>query len=125
MASSLLDRVKRPPQSAETFIAAADAAPAMPATPAPPKAITTTAAMIEEIAARDPGAVVIIESALIFETKYGGEDGWYRRFDKLMLVRASEELKIARFVARASSGRTLNAEARRELWERESAIEGL
>lgn len=33
MASSLLDRVKRPPQSAETFIAAADAAPASVAIP--------------------------------------------------------------------------------------------
>ena len=40
MASSLLDRVKRPPQSAETFIAAADApqtsAPTTPAAVSPP-----------------------------------------------------------------------------------------
>lgn len=34
MASSLLDRVKRPPQSAETFIAAADAPPTSAPTPA-------------------------------------------------------------------------------------------
>ena len=88
-----------------------------------PATIASQAAAIDRIAARDPGAVVIVESALIFETKYGGEDGWHRRFDKLILVRAPEELKIARFVARASSGRTLNekacgaleAEARRRL----------
>ncbi len=39
MASSLLDRVKRPPQSAETFIAAADAPPTnapIPASSSPP-----------------------------------------------------------------------------------------
>lgn len=36
MASSLLDRVKRPPQSAETFIAAADATPPNAPTPTVP-----------------------------------------------------------------------------------------
>ena len=77
-----------------------------------PATIASQAAMIEQIAERDPGAVVIVESALIFETKYGGEDGWHRRFDKIILVRAAEELKIARFVARASSSRTLNEKAR-------------
>jgi len=77
-----------------------------------PATIASQAAAIDRIAARDPGAVVIVESALIFETKYGGEDGWHRRFDKLILVRAPEEVKIARFVARASSGRTLNEKAR-------------
>jgi hypothetical protein len=45
MASSLLDRVKRPPQSAETFIAAADApqtsAPTPPAV-SPPSSSETT-----------------------------------------------------------------------------------
>jgi dephospho-CoA kinase len=77
-----------------------------------PATIASQAAAIDLIAARDPGAVVIVESALIFETKYGGEDGWHRRFDKLILVRAPEDVKIARFVARASSGRTLNEKAR-------------
>ena len=71
--------------------------------------------LVEEIAARDPAAVVILESALIFETKYGGDDGWRNRFDRVVLVTASEELKVARFVARASAGRMLNAGERREL----------
>lgn len=80
-----------------------------------PATIAGQAAVIEEIAERAPDAVVIVESALIFETKHGGEDGWHKRFDKLILVRAPEELKIARFVARASSGRTLNDEMQRLL----------
>jgi dephospho-CoA kinase len=71
--------------------------------------------LVEEITARDPDAVVIVESALIFETKYGGDDGWRNRFDRVVLVTASEELKVARFVARASAGRILNAGERREL----------
>ena len=77
-----------------------------------PVVIARQMALTEEIFQREPHAVVMVESALIFETKYGGEDGWHRRFDKLILVRAPEEAKIARFVARASSGRTLNEKAR-------------
>ena len=64
-------------------------------------------------------AVVIAESALIFETRYGGPEGWKQRFDKMMLVTAPEALKIARFVERAgATERTrvgLEAEARRRL----------
>jgi dephospho-CoA kinase len=59
--------------------------------------------------------VAIVESALIFETKYAGVGGWRRRFDRLIFVKASEELKIARFVARAAGGKTLSEEARRAL----------
>ena len=51
MASSLLDRVKRPPQSAETFIAAADApekeSPASTAAAPPPQSNVMTASMSE------------------------------------------------------------------------------
>ena len=68
-----------------------------------PATIAGQTALVDAIAARDPGAVVMVESALIFETKYGGEGGWHRRFNRIILVRAPEELKIARFVARASS----------------------
>jgi dephospho-CoA kinase len=80
-----------------------------------PATIARQVELIEEIAERDPDAVVMIESALIFETKYGGEDGWHRRFDKLILVRAPEELKIARFVERAAGGVVPSEEARRGL----------
>ena len=77
-----------------------------------PATIARQAELIEEIAARDPDAVVIVESALIFETKYGGEGGWHKRFDKIILVKATEDLKIARFIARASGGKMLNDEER-------------
>jgi hypothetical protein len=63
-------------------------------------------------------AIVIVESALIFETKYGetkygetkygGEEGWRHRFDALILVTAPEDLRIARFIARSTAGRSPN-----------------
>jgi dephospho-CoA kinase len=84
-----------------------------------PATIARQAALAAEIAARDPNAVVIVESALIFETKYGGDDGsnasWHSRFDKLVLVTAPEEVKVARFVDRIAAGRTLTATERRAL----------
>ena len=88
-----------------------------------PATIARQADLVEEIGARDPNAVIIVESALIFETKYGGEGGWRRRFDRIIFVRASEGLQIARFVARSSAGKTLDeserstlaAEARRRI----------
>ncbi len=69
----------------------------------------------QAIFAQQPGAVVVVESALIFETRYG--NGWRKRFDRLVLVTASEALKIARFVARSAGGNVadLEAEARRRL----------
>lgn len=77
-----------------------------------PATITRQEAMIAEIAKKDPHAVVIVESALVFETKHGGEQGWRRRFDKIVLVRAPEEQRIARFVARTSNS---EEEARRRM----------
>jgi len=82
-----------------------------------PATIARQAELIAEVAARDADAVTIVESALIFQTKYdemghGGEGGWHRRFDKIIFVRAAEELRIARFVARTSGGRTLSDEER-------------
>ncbi len=80
-----------------------------------PAAIARQGELAEEIFAHDPSAVVVVESALIFETAYGGE--WRKRFDRIVLVTAPEERKVARFVAR-SGGRDvpgLEAEARRRL----------
>jgi dephospho-CoA kinase len=80
--------------------------------------------LTEQIFQRNPHAVVIVESALIFETKYSeashggkesGEAGrWPARFDRTVLVTAPEEVKIARFVARCAAGETLTAERRAE-----------
>jgi dephospho-CoA kinase len=84
-----------------------------------PATITRQAELTEEIAARDPHAVVIVESALIFETKFGGVDGskdtWRSRFDKLVLVTAPEEVKVARFIERMAAGRTLTEAERAAL----------
>lgn len=99
-----------------------------------PAVIARQSQMIDAIAAGEPWAVVIVESALIFETKHSetryseirrsettdGDPGlsgesWNKRFDRIILVAANEELKVARFVARASGGRTLSEDERRGL----------
>ena len=80
-----------------------------------PATIELQGQVMEGIFRKDAGAVVVVESALIFETKYG--DGWRGRFDKLVLVTAPEEVKVERFVARSGGGDkvALESEARRRL----------
>jgi dephospho-CoA kinase len=89
-----------------------------------PAVIARQLELVAAIRAADAKAVVMVESALIFETKYaasatGGEDGWQSRFDKIVLVTAPEELKIARFIARASKGQ-LPGKVQREALETEA-----
>ncbi len=72
-----------------------------------PATIARQAELIAEIGEKDTDAVVMVESALIFETKHageGGRGGMARRFDKMIFVRAPEGLRIARFVERMSRG---------------------
>jgi dephospho-CoA kinase len=56
---------------------------------------------------QDPAAIAMVESALIFEVeKWGTAPAWPRwidRFDRLILVAAPDEVKVARFVGRAIS----------------------
>ena len=80
-----------------------------------PAVIARQLELLDEVGRREAEAVAIVESALIFETRYGGEGGLSRRFDKLIFVRAAPELKIARFVARASQQTTPSEEARQTL----------
>jgi dephospho-CoA kinase len=90
-----------------------------------PAVIARQTELSDAIVARDPHAVVIVESALIFETNfgetnYGGTQAadktrWSSRFDRTILVTAPEEVKIARFVARSAAGETITAERRAEL----------
>jgi dephospho-CoA kinase len=95
-----------------------------------PAVIDRQAELSEEIFARDARAVVIVESALIFETKYGeansgesntgrvdrfGGPRWQNRFDRIILVTALEEAKIARFVARSGAGEEMTPARRTEL----------
>jgi dephospho-CoA kinase len=73
-----------------------------------PAVIARQAAFADEVFRLDPSGVVIVESALIFETNYSGQPGdktrWHSRFDRTILVTAPEEIKIARFIARSTAG---------------------
>jgi dephospho-CoA kinase len=69
---------------------------------------------MEAIFAADPEAVAVVESALIFEAEaWGTIPGWRRRFDRVVLVTAPDEVKIRRYL-----GRVVPAEASAERRER-------
>ena len=88
-----------------------------------PAVIARQVELTDAVGREHPDAVVIVESALIFETRHAGPDGWRSRFDRIVLVRASEDLMIARFLDRTLRGATPTerqleehtAEARRRL----------
>ncbi len=59
------------------------------------------------IFARDPDAIAMIESALVFEAGASGSvPEWHRRFDRIILVTAPNELKIQRYVDRLGAGKS-------------------
>jgi dephospho-CoA kinase len=65
---------------------------------------------------KEPWRVAMVESALIFEVeKWGTAPGWLERFDRLILVTVPDEMKIARFVARAVDQNGAEADARARL----------
>lgn len=67
----------------------------------------------QEIFSRDPKAIVMVESALIFEADRSGSGPSLRkRFDQLILVTAPDQVKIARYVARVSQNRPLAPDER-------------
>lgn len=87
-----------------------------------PPVIAAQQQWADQIFAKDPSAVVIVESALIFEAdQQGSAPGWRQRFDAIILVTAPVELRVARYVDRmaeasgASSRAELEAEARRRI----------
>jgi len=77
---------------------------------------------MNEVFARDPAAVAVVESALIFEVERDararGESAgvladWRNRFDHIIVLTAPDELKVARYVARvAESGPARDAAVR-------------
>ena len=76
-----------------------------------PAVIAEQAQLIEELSRTKPDAIVVVESALIFSTRHGGAgQKWSDRFDEILLVTAPENVKIARFVERASDDRNLSSE---------------
>jgi dephospho-CoA kinase len=67
---------------------------------------------MEDVFARDPGAVAVVESALIFEVERdarlrGEQDGvltdWRKRFDHVIVVTAPDEVKVARYAGRIAA----------------------
>jgi dephospho-CoA kinase len=88
-----------------------------------PPVIEAQARWMHEVFARDPSAIAVIESALIFEVvrdarARGEKDSvltdWRRRMDRVIVVTAPDELKIRRYVARiqaSSSGNGVSLEA--------------
>jgi dephospho-CoA kinase len=96
-----------------------------------PAVIARQAELSEAIFQQDPGSIVIVESALIFETKHSetthsdsqstGQPSWHNRFDRIILITAPEEVKIARFVARCAVGESLTP-ARQEKLEAEARL---
>jgi dephospho-CoA kinase len=75
-----------------------------------PAVLAAQAAQLDALAAQQPNAVAVVESALIFSTKYALKGSWRARFDRILLVEAPEEQKMARFVHRAAATRALTAD---------------
>ena len=78
-----------------------------------PAVIAAQRRWMEGVFRRDPAAVAVIESALIFEVERdararGETEGvladWRRRIDRVVVVTAPEEVKVARYAARVSPG---------------------
>jgi dephospho-CoA kinase len=76
-----------------------------------PAVIAAQSAWMEQVFKRDPAAVAVVESALVFEVERdararGESEGvladWRRRFDRVVVVTAPDEVKIARYAARVS-----------------------
>ncbi len=100
-----------------------------------PAVIIAQAKWVDDVAAQDPDAIAMVESALLFETKYGGgpvpaphgdaEDReiaaavattcWQTRFDRMVLITARDDVKIHRYVSRIAAGRTLTPAERIQL----------
>jgi dephospho-CoA kinase len=79
-----------------------------------PPVIEAQALWMHGVFSRDPSAVAVIESALIFDVvrdarARGETDGvlsdWRRRIDRIIVVTAPDELKIRRFAARIQHAR--------------------
>ena len=74
-----------------------------------PAVIAAQQQWMNQIFAREPNAVAVVESALIFEVvrdalargeKDGVQADWRRRIDRIIVVTAPDDLKVARYVAR-------------------------
>ncbi len=68
-----------------------------------PAVIAAQQQWANDLFARDPRAIAIVESALIFEAdRQGSAPGWRQRFDRIILVTAAVETRAARYVNHVS-----------------------
>jgi dephospho-CoA kinase len=68
-----------------------------------PATIAAQQEWAHRLEAAQPDAVAMVESALIFEAERSGTvPGFRKRFDKLVLVTAPEDVRLARYVRRLS-----------------------
>ena len=88
-----------------------------------PATIEAQARWMREVFAHNPAAVAVIESALIFEVvrdaRARGETGTpladlRQRIDRVIVINAPDDLKIARYVARVCSPANLSSSPDRE-----------
>ena len=88
-----------------------------------PPVIAAQEEWMRELFARDADAVGMVESALIFEASRGEDasvPGWRDRFDRVLLVTAPDEKKIARYVARVLAAEPGNTPERAAEVERDA-----
>jgi dephospho-CoA kinase len=92
-----------------------------------PATIAAQRLWMEEVFRRDPAAIAVVESALIFEVERDARArsetesvlaDWRRRFDRVVVVTAPDELKIARYGARLSSEGTTREAAEADARQR-------
>ena len=88
-----------------------------------PAVIAAQQQWMEDVFARDPAAVAVVESALIFEVERdararGESEGvladWRHRFDHILVLTAPDELKVARYAARIAAGGPAREAAERD-----------
>ncbi|WP_254062183.1 dephospho-CoA kinase [Acidobacterium sp. S8] len=76
-----------------------------------PAVIAAQEAWANDVFSRDSKAIAMIESALIFEASHSGSvPEWHKRFDRIVLVTAPDDLKIQRFLERLTAGASLDPE---------------
>ncbi len=94
-----------------------------------PAVIAEQRRWMDGIFARDAKAVAVVESALIFEVERdararGESEGvladWRRRFDRVIVMTAPDDVKIARYIERvcAGKGKECNDAAAADAWRR-------
>jgi len=100
-----------------------------------PAVIAAQGDWMRQVFARNPKAIAVVESALIFEVERdarlrGESEGvlayWRRRFDRVIVVTAPDAVKVARYVARslAVTGQTgQTGQAGQSGWDEKAAAD--